>query len=140
MVPSTGRAAGLILAAMLAGFAIGAASCATIGSFSPATGVGGSMLVDGPLSIDGDLTVGGSATVHGPVRARKLSVGGSVIPSLPRGESPGAAGQVVEGPLRVGGSLVVNGPLTVNGKLRVGGSLTTEIGEMPAAWSDLPPQ
>ena len=76
-----------------------------------------------------------------PVPMVELWRGGR-LESLHRGHAVicDATGQVVEGPLHVGGSLLVNGPLTVNGKLRVGGSLTTETGEMPAAWSDLPPQ
>jgi cytoskeletal protein CcmA (bactofilin family) len=126
--------------AAIAALVLCAPSCATIGGFTSGNGAGGSLIVDGPLSVDGDLTVGGSALVHGPVRARKLSVGGSVIASLPPGETAGTAPQVVEGSMRVGGSLNVNGPLTVNGKLSVGGSLTTEQGEMPEAYTDLPPQ
>jgi cytoskeletal protein CcmA (bactofilin family) len=120
--------------------AMGVASCATIGSFTSGNGAGGSLIVDGPLRVDGDLTVGGSALVHGPVHASKITIGGSVIASLPPGETAGGAPQVVEGSLHVGGSLNVNGPLTVTGKLAVGGSLTTERGEMPEAYTDLPPQ
>jgi cytoskeletal protein CcmA (bactofilin family) len=119
--------------------AVGVASCATIGSFAPGNRAGGSLIVDGPLRVDGDLTVGGSALVHGPVRASKISIGGSVVASLPSGETPGGAPQVVEGSLNVDGSLNVNGPLTVTGKLGVGGSLITERGEMPEAYTDLPP-
>jgi predicted acyltransferase (DUF342 family) len=130
----------IFLAAELAALALWAASCATIGSLTSGNRAGGSLIVDGPLRVDGDLTVGGSALVHGPVRASKLSIGGSVIASLPPGETPGGAPQVVEGPLRVGGSLNVNGPLTVSGELTVGGSLITERGEMPEAYTDLPPQ
>jgi predicted acyltransferase (DUF342 family) len=138
--PSARRGRRTILAAVLAALAICASSCATIRSLTSGNAAGGSLIVDGPLRVDGDLTVGGSAVVHGPVLARKLSVGGSVIASLPRNETPGTAPQVVEGSMRVGGSINVNGPLTVNGKLSVGGSLTTETGEMPDAYTDLPPQ
>jgi predicted acyltransferase (DUF342 family) len=138
--PSARRGRRMVLAAALAAMAMGVASCATIGSFTSGNGAGGSLIVDGPLRVDGDLTVGGSALVHGPVRASKISIGGSVIASLPPDETAGGAPQEVEGSLHVGGSLNVNGPLTVTGKLAVGGSLTTERGEMPEAYTDLPPQ
>jgi predicted acyltransferase (DUF342 family) len=137
---SARRAHRALLAAAVAALALCTQSCATIGSFTAGNRAGGSLIVDGPLRVDGDLTVGGSALVHGSVRASKLSVGGSVIGSLPPGETPGGAPQVVEGSMRVGGSLNVNGPLTVSGKLTVGGSLITERGEMPEAYTDLPPQ
>jgi hypothetical protein len=137
---SARRVRPMVLGAALCALALCAPSCATIGSFASGNGAGGSLIVDGPLRVDGDLTVGGSALVHGPVRASKLSVGGSVIASLPPGETPGAAPQVVEGSMRVDGSLNVNGPLTVSGKLTVGGSLITERGEMPEAYTDLPPR
>jgi hypothetical protein len=137
---SARRARGTIFATALAALAMGATSCAAIRSLTSGNAAGGSLIVDGPLRVNGDLAVGGSAVVHGPVLARKLSVGGSVIASLPRNETPGTAPQVVEGSMHVDGSINVNGPLTVNGKLSVGGSLITETGEMPDAYTDLPPQ
>lgn len=135
---SARRARRIILAATLAALAACAASCATIHHLVYGNQAHGSLIVDGELRVNGDLTVGGSAVVHGPVLARHLKVGGSVVTSLPRNEPQGSAPQVVEGSMRVGGSINVNGPLTVNGTLNVGGSLMTETGEMPRAYTDRP--
>ncbi|HEY6394071.1 MAG TPA: polymer-forming cytoskeletal protein [Candidatus Binataceae bacterium] len=118
-----------ILASGVAALACCVASCASVQPNVP--GVGGTLILDGPLTVQGPLLVGGSAVVHGPVRARELSVGGSVAPTLPRNETPGPAGAVLAGPYRVGGSLIVNGPLLVDGLLKVGGSLVMEPSAIP---------
>ena len=88
--------------------------------------IGGPASIDGPLIVQGSLSVGGPATIHGPVMARKIIVGGPVETTLPRGETPGSAGQLVPGGMSVGGPLTVNGPLAVDGTFRVGGPLHCE--------------
>jgi hypothetical protein len=98
--------------------------------------VGGPMSIDGPLRVQGNLYVGGPATVHGPIQVRSLSVGGSVVTTLPKGEPAGFAGQDYATSLTVGGPLTVNGPLIVDGSLRVGGPLTCE--SMPQVLRDYP--
>ena len=106
------------------------ASCVSLahawGPGSDAAVIGGPLKVDGPLEVQGPLVVGGPCTVHGPVRAAALKVGGPVYTTLPRGETPGSAGQAFATPLTVGGPLEVDGPLTVAGELTVGGPLTSE--------------
>ena len=88
--------------------------------------IGGPFDVDGPLRVRGDLYVGGPATIHGQVQARKLTIGGPVTDTLPRGEQPGPDGRVFETSLAVGGPLTVQGPLIVDGALVVGGPLHSE--------------
>ena len=89
-------------------------------------GVGGPLAVNGPLHVKGNLYVGGPATVHGPVQAKKLTIGGPIQTTLPKGEAPGQDGQIYDRSLAVGRPLTVQGPLVVDGRLIVGGPLVSE--------------
>jgi len=116
-----------------------AASCAASCALINGNAIGGPVSIDGPYTVAGSLTVGGPAVIHGPVRARKLVVGGPVY-TIAGGEAPGPAGQMVTGPVWIGGPLAVNGPLIVDGTLTIGGPLTAEssglYGDQPSAGND----
>jgi len=88
--------------------------------------IGGPLNVNGPMRVRGNLWVGGPATVHGAVRAREMTIGGTIDTSLPTGEKPGPSGQAFAKSLAVGGPLTVEGPLMVDGALVVGGPLKAE--------------
>ncbi|HUA35698.1 MAG TPA: hypothetical protein VMA09_18955 [Candidatus Binataceae bacterium] len=106
--------------------AIAFASGCALSCENGTTCIGGPASIDGPLMVHGPLSVGGPLTVHGPVLARKIAVGGPLETTMPRGETPGQAGQMVPNAMAVGGPLTVNGMLAVDGTLRVGGPLHCE--------------
>ncbi len=89
--------------------------------------------------VHGPLAVGGPLTVHGQVLARKIVVGGPLETTMPRGETPGQAGQIVPNAMAVGGPLTVNGTLAVDGTLKVGGPLHCEAATETQQALDLSP-